>query len=149
MEPHCCVAMFQSGRLTVWSSNQNPFGLRDELANVLGVPRSRVRVLVPSRNDHPWVTLLTRRYYRRLLMNGVRVWEWKGEMMHAKTSVVDSRWVRVGSTDFDMLGVAINYELDALVEDPEIGREAEERFLTDLEDSHEVTMRSRVVSHEG
>ncbi len=104
-----------------------------------------VRVLVPSRNDHPWVTMLTRRYYRRLLTNGVRVWEWKGEMMHAKTSVVDGRWVRVGSTDFNMLGVAINYELDALVEDPDIGREAEERFLTDLEDSHEVTMRSRQV----
>jgi cardiolipin synthase len=104
-----------------------------------------VRVLVPSRNDHPWVTLLTRRYYRRLLTNGVRVWEWKGEMMHAKTSVVDGRWVRVGSTDFNLLGVAINYELDALVEDPDIGREAEERFLADLEDSHEVTMRSRPV----
>ena len=106
-----------------------------------------VRVLVPSRNDHPWVTLLTRRYYRRLLTNGVRVWEWKGEMMHAKTSVVDGRWVRVGSTDFNMLGVAINYELDALVEDREIGSEAAERFLTDLEDSHEVTMRSRTVGH--
>jgi len=105
-----------------------------------------VRILVPSRNDHPWVTMLTRRYYRQLLTNGVRVWEWMGEMMHAKTSVVDGRWVRVGSTDFNMLGVAINYELDALVEDREIGREAEERFLTDLEDSREVTMRSRSVS---
>lgn len=104
-----------------------------------------VRVLVPSRNDHPWVTLLTRRYYRRLLTNGVRVWEWKGEMMHAKTSVVDGRWVRVGSTDFNMLGVAINYELDALVEDARIGREAEERFLADLEVSREITMRSRRV----
>ena len=100
-----------------------------------------VRILVPSRNDHPWVTMLTRRYYRRLLTNGVRVWEWKGEMMHAKTSVVDGRWVRVGSTDFNLLGVAINYELDALVEDRDIGREAEERFLTDLERSQEVTLR--------
>ena len=106
-----------------------------------------VRVLVPSRNDHPWVTLLTRRYYRRLLTNGVRVWDWKGEMMHAKTSVVDGRWVRVGSTDFNMLGVAINYELDALVEDPTIGGEAAARFLADLDDSHEVTMRSRIVGH--
>jgi len=104
-----------------------------------------VRILVPSRNDHPWVTMLTRRYYRRLLTNGVRVWEWKGEMMHAKTSVVDGRWVRVGSTDFNMLGVAINYELDALVEDRVIGHEAEERFLSDLEESREVTMRSRKV----
>jgi len=105
-----------------------------------------VRVLVPSSTDHPWVSLLTRRYYRRLLTNGVRVWEWKGEMMHAKTSVVDGRWVRVGSTDFNMLGVAVNYELDALVEDAAIGREAEERFLTDLDVSREVTMRSRGIT---
>jgi cardiolipin synthase len=105
-----------------------------------------VRVLVPSTNDHPWVTLMTRRYYRRLLTNGVRIWEWKGEMMHAKTSVVDGRWVRVGSTDFNLLGVAINYELDALVEDPHIAHEAEQRFLADLDASHEVTMRSRLVA---
>ena len=101
-----------------------------------------VRILVPSRNDHPWVTMLTRRYYRRLLTTGVRVWEWKGEMMHAKTSVVDGRWVRVGSTDFNVLGVAINYELDALVQDREIGHEAEQRFLADLERSREVTIRN-------
>lgn len=106
-----------------------------------------VRVLVPSRNDHPWVSLLTRRYYRQLLTNGVRVWEWKGDMMHAKTSVVDGRWVRVGSTDFNALGVAINFELDALVEDSVVGREAEERFLSDLEASHEVTVRSRRIVH--
>jgi cardiolipin synthase len=102
-----------------------------------------VRVLVPSRNDHPWVTMLTRRYYRRLLANGVRIWEWKGEMMHAKTSVVDGRWVRVGSTDFNPLGVSINYELDAVVEDSALGAEAESMFLADLEASQEVVMPNR------
>ncbi len=102
-----------------------------------------VRVLVPSRIDHPWVSLLTRRYYRRLLTNGVRLWEWQGEMMHAKTSVIDGRWVRVGSTDFNPLGVSINYELDAVIEDPDLGAAAEEMFLNDLEQSKEVTLRSR------
>jgi cardiolipin synthase A/B len=104
-----------------------------------------VRILVPSRNDHPWVTLLTRRYYRRLLTNGVRIWEWKGTMMHAKSSVVDGRWVRVGSTDFNPLGVAINFELDAVIEDPAIGAKAEAMFLDDLEHSQEITMRSRKI----
>ena len=99
-----------------------------------------VRILVPSRNDHPWVTLLTRRYYRRLLTNGVRIWEWQGEMMHAKTSVIDGRWVRVGSTDFNPLGVSINYELDAVIEDPTLGADAEAMFLADLEQSKEVLL---------
>ena len=53
-----------------------------------------------------------------MLRNGVRIWEWRGEMMHAKTTVVDGRWTRVGSTDFNPLGIAINFELDAIVEDP-------------------------------
>lgn len=104
-----------------------------------------VRILVPSRNDHPWVSLLARRYYRRLLTNGVRIWEWQGEMMHAKTSVVDGRWVRVGSTDFNPLGVAINFELDAVIEDRTLGAEAEEMFLADLEQSVEVTLQAGAV----
>jgi cardiolipin synthase len=118
-----------------------------EVEALIGAARDGVdvRILVPSRNDHPWVTLLTRRYYRRLLTNGVRIWEWKGTMMHAKTSVVDGRWVRVGSTDFNPLGVAINFELDAVIDDAALGAKAEAMFLDDLEHSKEVTMRSRKV----
>jgi cardiolipin synthase len=104
-----------------------------------------VRVLVPSRGDHAWIPFLTRRTYRRLLTNGVRIWEWKGEMMHAKTSVVDGRWVRVGSTDFNPLGVAINFELDAVIEDASLGAEAEAMFLADLALSAEITLRSSLV----
>jgi cardiolipin synthase len=86
------------------------------------------------------VSLLARRFYRRLLSNGVRIWEWQGEMMHAKTSVVDGRWVRIGSTDFNPLGVAINFELDAVIEDRELGEEAERMFLADLEASREILL---------
>ena len=97
-----------------------------------------VRVLVPSRYDHPWMRMLTRSVYRKLLRNGVRIWEWKGVMMHAKTSVIDGRWVRVGSTDFNPLGIAINYELDAVIESKQLGKDAEEMFLRDLEESTEI-----------
>ena len=132
---------------TIWIASAYFTPSFSEVEALTGAARDGVdvRVLVPSQNDHPWVSMLTRRYYRRLLTNGVRVWEWDGVMMHAKTSVVDGRWVRVGSTDFNVLGVAINYELDALIEDPETGREAEARFLADLEGSHEVTLRGRSV----
>jgi cardiolipin synthase A/B len=102
-----------------------------------------VRILVPARNDHKWVTFITRRYYRRLLTNGVRIWEWKATMMHAKTSVVDGRWVRVGSTDFNPLGVAINYELDVVIEDSALGAKAAQMFLDDLDHSTEITMATR------
>jgi cardiolipin synthase A/B len=95
-------------------------------------------VLVPSKYDHPWVRVLTRRVYKQLLRNGVRIWEWNGVMMHAKTGVIDGRWVRVGSTDLNPLGVAINYELDAVIESQALGEAAEAMFLHDLEESTEI-----------
>jgi cardiolipin synthase len=97
-----------------------------------------VRVLVPGRNDHPWVNRYTRSYYKSLLRNGVRIWEWQGEMMHAKSSVMDGIVTRIGSTDFNPLGAAINYELDAIIGDRNFGAAAESMFLTDLEQSTEV-----------
>ena len=100
-----------------------------------------VRLLVPSKYDHPWVRRFATRFYARLLRNGVRIWEWRGEMMHAKTTVVDGRWVRVGSTDFNPFGVMINFELDALIEDAAIGAQAEQMFLRDLAQSTEIRRR--------
>jgi len=97
-----------------------------------------VRLLVPSRYDHPWIHSLTRGFYGRLLRNGVHIWEWGGAMMHAKTTVVDGRWCRVGSTDFNPLGVAINFELDAIIDDPVIGAQAEAMFERDLAQSKQI-----------
>ena len=36
------------GKLTVWTGTQRPFGVRGELARALGIPRDRVRVIVPD-----------------------------------------------------------------------------------------------------
>ncbi len=98
-----------------------------------------VRVLVPGRNDHPWVNSYAASYYPSLLRHGVRIWEWQGEMMHAKSTVMDGVITRIGSTDFNPLGAAINYELDAIIGDRAFGAQAEEMFLADLEQSREVT----------
>jgi cardiolipin synthase len=134
-----------SAERTIWIATAYFAPSWSEVEALTGAARDGVdvRILVPARNDHRWVTFLTRRYYRRLLTNGVRIWEWQGAMMHAKTSVVDSRWVRVGSTDFNPLGVAINYELDAVIEDATLGAQAEAMFLGDLEHSREITMQNR------
>ena len=131
-----------SARRSIWIATAYFTPSPSEVEALNGAARDGVdvRILVPSNNDHPWVSLLARRYYRRLLTNGVRIWEWRGEMMHAKTSVVDGRWVRVGSTDFNPLGVAINYELDAVIEDAVLGQQAEEMFLADLDASREIIL---------
>jgi len=49
METHGCVASFDAdGKLTVWSSSQDVFGMRRSLAKVFGLPYSKVRVIAPA-----------------------------------------------------------------------------------------------------
>jgi CO/xanthine dehydrogenase Mo-binding subunit len=47
MEPHVSLAKFDGDHLTVWSSTQSPFPLRQELARIFGLALNRVRVIVP------------------------------------------------------------------------------------------------------
>jgi cardiolipin synthase len=131
-----------SAERSIWIASAYFIPSPSEVEALTGAARDGVdvRVLVPSRYDHPWIRLAARHFYRRLLQNGVRIWEWRGEMMHAKTSVVDSRWTRIGSTDYNPLGIAINFELDAVIEDRVLGMQAEAMFLEDLEQSKEITI---------
>ena len=46
MEPNICVADWRDDRLTMWISTQTPFMVRGSLAEVLGLPLTKVRVLV-------------------------------------------------------------------------------------------------------
>ena len=61
-----------------------------------------VRLLLPKTSDVPVVSSLSRMGYRALLEAGVRIFEWKGSMFHAKTAVADGRWARVGSTNLNV-----------------------------------------------
>jgi cardiolipin synthase len=130
-----------SAARSIWISDAYFMPNLTLLESLTGAARDGVdvRLLVPSRGDHPWFIRATRRYYPRLLKNGVRIWEWAGEMMHAKTSVVDGRYVRIGSTDFNPLGMAINFELDAMIDDAAMGEAANAMFLDDIARSRLMT----------
>lgn len=48
LEPRAAVAEWQGGQLTVWTGSQNPFGVRDELAQTFHIPEEQVRVVIPD-----------------------------------------------------------------------------------------------------
>lgn len=100
-----------------------------------------VRLLVPSTTDIPLIGSLSRAGYRPLLEAGVRVFEWNGSMLHAKTAVADGRWARVGSSNLNLASFIGNYELDVAIEDVSVARTLEEAYLRDLANSTEVTLR--------
>jgi cardiolipin synthase A/B len=99
-----------------------------------------VRLLTPSSSDLWMVGPLTRVGYRPLLDAGVRIWEYRGLMMHAKTTVADGWWSRVGSTNLNVTGLITNWEIDVLVEDRAFAARLETTFEADLADSSEVRL---------
>jgi len=100
-----------------------------------------VRLLVPGSSDLPLVRNLSRIGYRELLRSGVRIFEWDGPMLHAKTIVADGRWSRVGSSNLNPSSLLGNWELDVLVEDPTLAEAMERQFRLDVARSREVIRR--------
>ncbi len=70
----------------------------------------------------------------------MRVFEWNGTMLHAKTAVTDGRWARVGSTNLNISSWLGNCELDAVVEDEAFAGEMEEMYLQDLSNATEIVL---------
>lgn len=99
-----------------------------------------VRILVPQSTDIAIIRDTTRSTYRPMLEAGVRVFEWNGSMVHAKTAVFDGKFSRVGSTNLNIASWFANYELDVLVEDEKFGKQMQTMFLEDLENSTEIVL---------
>jgi len=97
-----------------------------------------IRMLVPGSSDVSVVRNLTRVGYRDLLRAGVRIFEWDGPMLHAKTIVADGRWARIGTSNLNASSLTGNYELDVLVDDSRVAHQLEEQFRRDIARSSEI-----------
>jgi cardiolipin synthase len=100
-----------------------------------------VRLLVPRATDVPGMRALSRAGFRGLLQAGVRIYEWSGPMLHAKTAVADGRWARVGSTNLNLTSWVGNWELDVVAEDEPFAHRMEAMYLDDLGRAVEIVLR--------
>jgi len=105
---------------------------------------------VPGTSDIPFIGQVSRSGYRPLLEAGIRVFEWNGAMLHAKTAVADGRWARVGSTNLNIASWIGNYELDIAIEDQLCAGEMQQMYEEDLGNATEIVLGPRHrVSHSG
>jgi cardiolipin synthase len=101
-----------------------------------------VRVLNPATVDIAWIGRASRAGYQQFLEAGVRIFEYGGPMIHAKTLVADGWLSKVGSTNLNFSSLAANWEIDLLVEDEDFARQMEELFEDDVSKSREVHLES-------
>ena len=99
-----------------------------------------VRLLVPGASDLPAISTFSRSGYRVLLDAGIRVFEWNGPMLHAKTAVADARWARVGSSNLNLASWMGNYELDIAIEDRGVAATMADMYENDLRNATEIVL---------
>src|SRR5690606_14552529 len=96
-----------------------------------------VRVLLPGKIDVAVVRYASQAVWGRLLKAGVRIFEWSGNVLHAKTAVIDGSWSTVGTFNLDHLWLFINLEVNVSVRDRRFARALEQSFEADLAGSRQ------------
>jgi phosphatidylserine/phosphatidylglycerophosphate/cardiolipin synthase-like enzyme len=90
-----------------------------------------VRLVVPGPlTDHPWVRHAARRFYGKLLRNGVRIFEYQPRVLHAKMTICDD-WVSVGSSNLDRWSFKWNLEANQEIDDRSFADDAAAVFVKD------------------
>lgn len=131
-----------AARETMWITDAYFVGVPSYIQSLKDASQDGVdvRILVPQSTDLGLIRDTTRSTYRPLLEAGIRVFEWNGPMMHAKTAVFDGMYSRVGSTNLNVASWFGNYELDVFIEDEDFGQQMQEMFLRDMEGSTEIVL---------
>jgi cardiolipin synthase len=100
-----------------------------------------VSVIVPGRHtDQRWVRLASRRMWGELLRAGIRLYEYRDVMIHAKILIVDDLWAVIGTTNIDNRSFEHNDEVNVAMRDPAVAARLLEDYARDVRDSDEVTL---------
>ena len=139
---HMIAAM---ARETLWLTDAYFVGTSPYVRALSSAARDGVdvRLLVPGTSDLAVVGFLSRAGYRPLLEAGVRVFEWNGSMLHAKTAVADGRWARVGSSNLNIASWMGNREIDVVIEDEAFAGRMQAQYEDDLGGATEVLLHAR------
>lgn len=130
---------------TLWLTDAYFIGTSSYVQGMAAAARDGVdvRLLVPGTSDIPIIGAISRSGYQSLLAAGVRIYEWNGSMLHAKTAVADGRWARVGSSNLNIASWMENCELDVVIEDEAFARRMEAQYLEDLRGATELVLHTR------
>ena len=92
---------------------------------------ARVRLLLAGKSDVPLMQLASRSLYRRLVNQGIEIWEYQPQVLHAKLIVMDDL-VFVGSSNLDPRSLRINFEIMLRIQDATLAATARQQFEADL-----------------
>lgn len=100
-----------------------------------------VRIITPHIGDRWFVHEVTKSYYKNLVENGVRIYEYTPGFMHSKTFVVDDEYGIIGTINMDYRSLYLHFECGIWMYNNSSIFDLKEDFLTTLEVCHEITIK--------
>jgi cardiolipin synthase len=100
-----------------------------QLAALRGVD---VRILIPEVSDNRLVKLAAYSYFDEVSVTGVKFYRYQDGFLHQKTMLIDDRVAAVGTANFDNRSFRLNFEITAVVIDPDFASDVERMFEADF-----------------
>ncbi len=97
-----------------------------------------VKIILPKTSDQNLALYAGRYYYDELLEAGVKLYERRNAVLHAKTGVIDGIWATVGSSNLDFLSFSKNFEINTVILSSDFAAEMEKMFASDLAKSDQI-----------
>jgi cardiolipin synthase len=107
------------------------------LAALRGV---HVDIILPAKNNLPFVHWASRSMWWQVLERGCRVWLTPPPFDHSKLMIVDSHWVLLGSANWDVRSLRLNFELNVECFGRNFAHQAEQILARKIQNAHEVTL---------
>ncbi len=99
-----------------------------------------VKLLLPGKSDISAARYTGRAFYTRLLKAGIEIYNYSGQILHAKTAVFDGIWSIIGSANLDFQSLRRNDEGNVGIIDAGFGVRMSEIFFEDLKNSDKITI---------
>jgi cardiolipin synthase len=80
-----------------------------------------VSIIVPHQNDSIMVRWASRAFFTELLEAGVKIYQFKGGLLHSKSVLVDGQLSLVGTVNLDMRSLWLNFEITLVIDDDGFG----------------------------
>lgn len=97
-----------------------------------------VRLILPHSSEHPILDIAAQSFFKVLLSSGIRIFRYKGEMIHSKTTVIDNDWATVGTLNLDQVSLRYNFEANIVSTNRDFIEEVKDQFFSDLAQSEEI-----------
>jgi cardiolipin synthase len=97
-----------------------------------------VKIILPGTSDEATVFYAGRSHYTHLLKSGVKLYEHRDAMLHAKTAVIDGVWSTIGSTNMDLWSFLRNDEVNAVILGADFANEMEALFEKYIANSNQI-----------